>query len=61
MAKTWLRVFLALISIGIGYTAVQFWQVTRADDPIETLVAIGGIVAIASFVSMYFMTKGGGD
>lgn len=62
MAKGWLKVVVAIIALGFGYGATQFWQLTRPDDSFDILLGVGVVVAIASFVSLHFLTKGsGGD
>ncbi len=60
MAKGWLKVLLAIVAIGFGYGVTQIWPQLRPEDTQETLWAIGAVVAIASFVSLHFLTKGGG-
>ena len=60
MAKGWLKVLLAIVAIVFGYGITQFWPQLRPDDPQETVWAVGAIVAVASFVSLHFLTKGGG-
>ncbi|MFH2106670.1 MAG: hypothetical protein ABII22_05375 [Candidatus Micrarchaeota archaeon] len=62
MAKGFLRVVLALISIGIGYGLTIYWQSLRPGDDSNTVLIIGVVGAIASFTCLHFLTKGsGGD
>jgi len=60
MAKGWLKVLLAIVAIGFGYGMTILWKDLRPDDPQDTVLAVGAIVAVASFVSLHFLTKGGG-
>ena len=61
MAKGWLKVLLAIVAIAFGYGVMQLWPNLRPEDPQETLWAVGAIVAVAAFVCLHFLTKGGGD
>ena len=61
MAKGWLKIVLLIVSLILGYGIMQFWPNLRPDDPPEWAWGAGLAVAFASFVSMHFMTKGGGE
>ncbi|HLD59780.1 MAG TPA: hypothetical protein VI912_02210 [Candidatus Bilamarchaeaceae archaeon] len=60
MGKGWLKVLVFIVSLAIGYGLTVYWQQLRpADDP-NTVITVGVVGFVASFISLYFMTKGGG-
>ncbi len=62
MAKGWLKIVTAILALAFGYGATEFWRLLRPDDPLDTFLAIGIIVAVSSFACLHFLTKGsGGD
>ena len=62
MAKGWLKILLAIVAIGFGYYMTQLWPTLRPEDPSDIILLVGAVVALASFVSLHFLTKGsGGD
>ncbi len=62
MAKEWLKIVIAIVALGVGYGATEFWRLLRPEDPLDILLGVGVVVAIASFICLHFLTKGsGGD
>ncbi len=61
MAKTWLLVIIAILSIVFGAGMFYFWGDLRPTDDEMTKWGVSIITVFAAFVSLYFMTKGGGD
>lgn len=61
IAKTLIRVLIGLVALAMGYAIYNFWQTTRPDDPSSSAIVAAIVVVFASFIAMYFMTKGGGD
>ena len=60
MAKTLLRVVLFILSAGAGIAMTIFWKQLRHGDSQSTIIGVGIVATIAVFVSLYFLTKGGG-
>jgi hypothetical protein len=60
MGKGFLKVVLALISIGVGYGLITYWQTLRPSDDSNTVLLVGVVGAFACFTCLYFMTKGSG-
>jgi len=57
MAGTFLKVVLAILAILIGIGMFYFWEMLRPGDTLDMRIIVSVVVAIACFVSMYFMTK----
>lgn len=60
MGKGWLKVLVFLVSLAIGYGLTIYWQELRPDDDLNTVITVGVVGFVCSFISLYFMTKGGG-
>ena len=53
---------MGIFSLIIGGGIAYFWTQLRPDDDFNTLLGVGIVGTIASFISLYFLTKGsGGD
>ncbi|MEK6981316.1 MAG: hypothetical protein AABX38_00160 [Candidatus Micrarchaeota archaeon] len=61
MAKSWVRGLVFIVAVAIGYFVTTIWGQLRPEDDSTTVLIVGVVVTLASFVAMYFMTKGGGD
>lgn len=61
MAKTFVKVIVAILSVALGYGLFNFWNILRPNDDFMTQVGVGLVGFITSFISLYFLTKGGGD
>ena len=66
MAKTFLKVVMAILSAGIAYFLLGFCQDLSPAfcprDDLGSALIIGGVIFIALFSCFYFLTKGsGGD
>jgi len=60
MGKGWLKVLVFIVSLAIGYGLTVYWQQLRPADDSNTVITVGVVGFVASFISLYFMTKGGG-
>ena len=60
MAKTWLLVLIAILSLGFGAGMFYLWSDMRPADEEMIKWGVSALTAFAAFVSIYFMTKGGG-
>jgi len=61
MAGTAMKVFLAIIAILLGIGMFYFWEMLRPDDTLDIRIIVSIVVAIASFISLYSMTKSHGS
>ncbi|HIH22876.1 TPA: hypothetical protein HA238_04060 [Candidatus Micrarchaeota archaeon] len=61
MSKTFIRVVLFIIAIVFGVGMFYFWESLRPDDEFMTKVGVGIVTTLASFVAMFFLTKGSGS
>lgn len=62
MASKFVKVLAGIFSIIFGVGIAYFWQTLRPDDSFDIVIGVGIVGVIASFISVYFLTKGsGGD
>lgn len=61
MAKTWLLVILAILALVFGGGMFYLWGDLRPTDEETVKWGVAILTGFATFVSLYFMTKGGGD
>lgn len=60
MAKMWLALVLGIIAIAIGVGMAYLWSQLRTGDEEIMIWGVGAVTTLAAFVSLYFLTKGGG-
>ncbi len=59
MAKTVLKVFIAILAIIFGIGLYTLWNQLRPYDPSNIKLGVGVVSALAAFLCLYFMTKAG--
>lgn len=61
MASKLKLVLCAIVAAGVGYGMYSFWVSIRPADPWTIKYGAPFATALAAFVAVYFLTKGGGS
>jgi hypothetical protein len=61
MAGTFVKIVVAVGSIVIGVGLTWFYHTVVPSTSQNTLILLGIVMVLASYVSLYFMTKGSGS
>ncbi len=62
MSSKFIKVLAFIFAAVIGVGLANFWTTLRPEDDFMTVLGVGIVGTLASFTSLYFLTKGsGGD